>query len=465
MNQLKLLAGFLLFVAVWPAVLRNWRRGLELFILFTPFSGAVELFLYPAPWPVLIKDVLFVMPAYIGFAISEDLGSVWSGLPRSFGALLWVFIGIVLLQALNPAGPGLLATLIGLKVWLFYVPMLLLGRAYVRDRASLLRLSRLMIGLIWFPCTIGILQWLLSLALGYEYVLTLFYGAAAPSATQGFSHFNVGLMRIPATFAFAGQYFIYVLCMFVPVLGCIGIETDPRWRTIRSASLWLLCVAGFMTGERAAFVMIPLLLFTFYMLRRRVLGLLWGGLLIAGLFAVTLSISGIDLPGLTEMETDLTLNYSRGQLEEIADALRLTWVGVGVGTSTGAARFAASDPDVFVAFEGAYAKAVAELGIAGCAILIALQVVLLLFAVRMRERSRAFASYCGAIATFVLVILIYNYKGPVIALDPGNMLYWLFAGVLFSLPEAEAIDAQSAGTSWSSDWVETPRGWVASGGR
>src|SRR2546423_14909442 len=119
MNELMLLAGFLLLVAVWAGILVRWRRGLDLYILFIPFSGALELFLYPASWPVLIKDVLFAMPAYIGFAMSGELARAWSGLPRSVGALAFLFVGIVLVQALNPAGPGLLATFIGLKVWLF----------------------------------------------------------------------------------------------------------------------------------------------------------------------------------------------------------------------------------------------------------------------------------------------------------------------------------------------------------
>ena len=456
-------AGVLVLLVMWAAILPNWRRGLELFILFIPFSGAVELFLYPASWPVLIKDILFAIPAYIGFAMSGELARTWSGLPRSVASLLFLFVGIVLVQALNPAGPGPVATLIGLKVWLFYLPMLLLGRAYVRDRASLRRLSRMMIGLIWLPCGIGILQWLLSLAIGYHRAITIFYGAAAIAATQGFAHFNVGLMRIPATFAFPAQYLLYILCMFVPVLGCVGIESDARWRRICRGSLWLLCVAGFMTGTRSAFVIIPLMLFAFYMLRRGALGLLWAALLMAGLFAVVLSISGIDLVGLAQMETDLSQHYAIGQAGEIADALRLTWVGRGVGTSTGAARVAKDDPTEFVAFEGYYAKAVAELGIAGCAIVIGLQVALLLWALRIRGQiaQTAVRPYGDAVAACILLFLIYNYKGPVLHLDPANMLYWLFVGVLFSLPEAEAVDVQPAVTNWSNDRVGVSRSWAA----
>ncbi|MBV8770936.1 MAG: hypothetical protein JO166_01220 [Deltaproteobacteria bacterium] len=460
MNELMLVAGFPLVLVVWAAILSRWRRGLELYILYTPFSGAVELFLYPASWPVLIKDLLFAVPAYIGFAMSGEFALAWSGLPRSVGALAFLFVGIVLVQALNPAGPGLLATLIGLKVWLFYLPMLLLGRAYVRDRTTLLRLSRLMNCLIWLPCSIGVLQWLLSLVLGYQYTMSLFYGAAARAATQGFASFNVGLIRIPATFAFPTNYLNYILCMFVPVLGCTSIEADRRWRKIRTVSLYLLCVGGFMTGVRSAFVMIPLMLFGFYMLRRGAVGAIGACLLMSCAFALVLSITRIDVTGLYQMEADLTQHYSREQAGEVTDALRLTWVGRGVGTDTGAARFVADDQAEFIGFEGYYAKAVAEMGIAGCAIVIALQVALLLWwAARRREQTwgTAVQPYPDAIAMLFLMFLIYNYKGAVIALDPANMLYWLFGGILFSLPQVMKRPAGASEATDLSPWNGWPR--------
>jgi hypothetical protein len=434
---LLVLVGLLLLAACWGVIIPRWRLGLELFILFIPFAGAVELRLYQFSWAVLIKDFLFAMPAYIGFALSGEVGSALAGIPRSFGAIVLLFVGIVLVQAFNPSGPGLLATLVGLKVWLFYLPMLLLGRAYVRDEASLLRLSRLMIGLVWLPCSVGILQWLLSLALGYQYVIGLFYGAAAAAATQGFSRFNNGLMRIPATFAFPTQYFVYVLCMFVPALGSVATEQRPLWSRARAASVPLLCIAGFMTGERAAFVMIPLLLGSFYLLRRGALGVVWAAFALVVFLLVTLSISGVDPTGLLHMEADLTQGYATGQLDEFKQALEQTWIGRGVGSSTGAARLVNDDPSQLVGFEGLYAQAISELGIAGCLILIAVQVGLLLVAESVRSSLQGTKEepYCNAIFALVFVVMIYNYKGPVLSLDPANMLYWLFGGVLLSLPD------------------------------
>jgi len=426
------------------AVLQQWQRGIDLALLFMPFAGAVQLWLYPAHWAVLIKDILFIIPAYIGFAMSGELGPTLRGVPKLFGAWVLLFVGIVLVQALNPAGPGLVAALIGLKVWLFYVPVFLLGIAYVRDQASLLRLSRLMIGLIWLPCGVGILQWLLSLAIGYRAAIEMFYGAAAVAATQEFTRFqSVGLMRIPSTFSFATQYLDYLLCMFVPVLGCAGLEHNRFWKKLRAVSLPMICVAGFMTGERSAFVMIPIMLAVFYLLRRGLTGVLWVGVLVAAALMVALPISGIDPANLLQMESNLTDQYSGTQAGEIENALHLTWIGRGVGFSTGAVRDAGGDSGGTPLFEGYYAKAVAELGIAGCIFTIAFQLALIILALRARSyfRGTDLEPYCDAIAALAVICLVYSYKGPIMSLDPPISQYWLFAGILFSLPRVARQEA------------------------
>jgi len=439
------MVGVLLTVVVWFLILKRWSLGLELYILFIPLSGAVELWLHPAAWAVLIKDVLFVTPAYIGFILSNELKPALLGMPRSLGALMVLFVCLVLVQAVNPEGPGVYATLIGLKVWLFYFPMILLGRAYVRDLASLLRLSRLMIGLIWLPCMVGILQWVLALRYGQAYAIGLFYGAAARDATQGFTQFDNGLMRIPSTFAFPAQYLNYVVCMFIPVLGCSTIEVATVWQKVRLASFGLLCVAGFMSGVRSAFVMIPLALSCFYFIMNGVRGAVWSGFVIAAFLVVSLSISKVDPGGLLQMESDLTQNYAASQTGLLTDAVQLTLIGRGVGTSTGAARLAIDNPDEFVGFESYYAKAVAELGVLGCALIVVLQLWLLRWALRIHSLGSTIAPYAAAIAAALLTFLVCDYKGSSLDLDPVNMLYWLFVGVLFSLPGIKAGDWENAG--------------------
>ena len=208
------------------------------------------------------------------------------------------------------------------------------------------------------------------------------------------------------------------------------------WQSLRKASLALLCIAGFMSGERSAFVAIPGVLLTFHQLRKGAVGVIWAGLLIASLLGFMLSISQVDPTGLLHMETELTQGYAVSQAGVLGDALRLTWLGRGLGTSTGAARVVSDDPEEFPDFESYYAKAVAELGLLGFALVVSLQLFFWFWAVRILRWSTGTAeeSYAAALAACVAVVFILNYKGALLDLDPVNMLYWLFAGVLFSLP-------------------------------
>jgi hypothetical protein len=433
--KVELVAGLLIAAAIWTIIAFSWRRGLELFILYTPFAGAVELWMYPAQWAVLVKDLLFVAPAYAGLILSGEMRVALNKIPRSFASAVALFAGIVIVQALNPLGIGCYGTLIGLKVWLFYVPGLIVGCSYVSGRASLLRLSRLMIGLIWLPCGVAILQWILSLTIGYQRAIGLFYGDAAVAATQQFAHFAVGLIRIPATFSYPAQYFNYILCMFVPVLGSVSIEDNRYWRGVRQASLFLLCVGGFMTGERASFVMMPLMLGTFSLLRRGAFGVAWTLIVAGSALSVVLSITGIDASALLHMESDLSRQYAGEQAGEIQDALEQTWLGRGVGTNTGATRVASDETTSPPIYEGYYARAIAELGLPGCLITVLFQCALFFLALKAHFYllGSDFQPYADAIAAMALVFLVYNYKGAILSLDPANMFYWLYAGVLFSI--------------------------------
>lgn len=443
MKLILVILAAALVLGMWLRVIRDWRLGLALFLLYTPISGAVQLSLFPAPWAVLIKDLAFALPAYIGFANSGEFTESIDRLPPSLLTMLAVLMGLVLAQALNPWGPGLLPTLIGLKVWLFYLPMLLLGWCYVRDARSLLRLSRLLTGLVWLPCLVGIAQYFLALNYGSRYAISRFYGeAAALAATQGFTRFNdVGLIRIPATFAFPAQYLNYILCMFVPVLGAAKIEPSWRWLRLRAVSVWLLCAAGFTTGTRAAFVVIPAMMLLFFLLRSRLAGVVPAAALIGSVFLAIVLAVGIDVPKLVHMETELTDTYSKDiAAGMLLDALNKTWIGLGVGSNTGAARFGVANAETFTLFENYYAKTVDELGIVGLIVVVLLHGGMILYAFRARRRlvGTPLQAYCDAAVAFFVIIFLYDFKGFLLDFDPLNALYWLYVGVMLALPALEA---------------------------
>ncbi len=68
-----------------------------------------------------------------------------------------------------------------------------------------------------------------------------------------------------------------------------------------------------------------------------------------------------------------------------------------------------------------------------------------------RRRKLLLASGGAALLAFLIWNLIYNLKGQYMDIDPINVYFWLFAGVLARLPaldggaSAEAAQARPAG--------------------
>src|SRR6266511_3243926 len=171
---------------------------------------------------------------------------------------------LVVAQMANPGVENRLMGLIGLKVWIFYLPLFLLSFALVASERDLFLLLHLLVGLSLIPAIIGITQAVLAKAIGYHPTMEIFYQEAAGPATQGFVQFEVGegvIARIPSTFTFATQYFGYTLAMLAPCYAVWRGDPSPWWRRLGAGALIIVVLASFLSGARAAFVFCPLLLF------------------------------------------------------------------------------------------------------------------------------------------------------------------------------------------------------------
>ena len=56
----------------------------------------------------------------------------------------------------------------------------------------------------------------------------------------------------------------------------------------------------------------------------------------------------------------------------------------------------------------------------------------------------AIRAVAGSFIAFVVWVSIYMTKGPVIDLDPINVYFWLYVGILFGLPNLIVAEGRSA---------------------
>lgn len=432
----------LLVTWCFGAMLVRWQRGYYGLLVFLPFAGVVMLAMYPWTGPIfahplLYKDLFFALPAYIGFTGTLLLGR--EPMPRfARSPALWmvIFALLVLAHTLNPGVSTPLMAAIGAKVWLFYIPLYFLTAAILADPARLRTLLRLTMVLALVPCLIGLAEYVLGRLYGHQEVMEAIYGVAAAQATQEFTTFEVAggylAPRIPSTFTSVTQYFAYTLAMLVPCYILSRSDPDARWRRTGRWMLGLVALASLLSGARAAFVFVPLMLALAYGLDRGFRGLLRAAVNFLVVLILALWTLQVTAGGLFEHIRELVVTYGQETAYGgLLEAVTTSPLGSGTGTNTGPARYALDAPESFVAIENYYAKAVRELGIPGLLVLWLLFGSLIAAAWRARRQLNTplLRTAACAVLAFLLVMAVNCFKGWLMDLDPINVYFWVYAGI------------------------------------
>jgi hypothetical protein len=445
--------------------LHDWRRMVFALLLFLPFAGIPTILLYPAPAATrVLKDVYLIVPAYLGFwAWAMQRGGVLRCMPSlpSLGAALGLFSLVVVAQVFNPNAGSLAAGAIGVKTWLFYMPLLVLGHNLVDTTDDVQRLFRWMLAIAVLPIAGGIVQALLISA-GRVDLAYLPYGDAAVAVSQGFSAttFHSGSsMKAPSVFTFITQYYNFLL-VAIALSFALGLGSQGR---LGRGGLYygfaaVATVAAFLSGSRGAFFTVPLLLGIATVLSGKAAvavqtaALTAGGLVLAGL------AFGTSLSAIWEVSSGLLSDYLFvSPISEFREAATLGYWGVGTGYNTGPARLADAGFDVTISVENYLAKAMVEVGVVGLVILLAAMALLLIHAVATLRRTpdRRARMYGVGIVALLIVSMVNFWKGSYLDVDPLNVYFWLLAGVLFRLPAMQApVQAAPIGAG---RWSPRPR--------
>jgi len=324
------------------SLVSRWRWPLYALLVYLPVSGVAVLAAYPGRTDravaILAKDFVFVIPAYVlflGFFILRKTRFWFRGAPLVLFGLLAL---IVVIQAFNPKLPNHLVGLIGIKVWLFYIPLFFLGYHLVQNRQQLFRVLGLMSLVAIVPAVIGLVEVILYYT-GHAQTVYDAYGASAKPATQGFTTFVLSngctIRRVPSTFSFFYQYYLFGAAMVA--------VSFAWWRGSRPAGkqLWaggvvfvLIFVAAMFSGVRLGFVVIPLLVAAIILLALRSANRLPWMAVAAGV--ACLAIAGGTAAGYCGLAAHLTSTTSEETHtlgpKSVSEAVHKTWLGLGAGS-------------------------------------------------------------------------------------------------------------------------------------
>jgi hypothetical protein len=440
------------------ALFRYWRWPIYGLLVYLPVSGIAVLAAYPGraerAGAVLASDFVFVIPAYVaflGYFLLRRRRFWFRGAPLVLFGLLAL---IVLIQAFNPELPNHLVGLIGIKVWLFYIPLFFLGYHLVQSRDQLFRVLGLMSLVAIVPAVIGLAEVVLYYT-GHAQTVYDVYGDAAGSATQNFAAFilsgNCTLRRVPSTFSFFYQYYLFGAAM-VAVSFAWWRGSRPAGRQLWSggALFLLLFVAAMFSGVRLAFIVIPLLVGAMIVLGMRSANRLpWVAVAVG---AACFAVAGGTAAGVCGFaghlgETAVVEAPDVVGPSSVSDAVHKTWLGLGAGSDSTAARYAFPNVELQTAVgnvkESWYIKTYLELGVFGLAIVLALLGTIVVRAVRVHTRLRdpRLKVVSAAIVALMGWVLLYSLKAQYFDLDPINIYFWLFAGILMGLPRLERREA------------------------
>lgn len=453
MNEWMVIVGGPILFSIWLAIFMRWQRGMMWLLAFIPFAGLPVLFLGHAEVTLILKDIVFVIPVYLvlfTFGLKQ-LGN--ADVPKWLGAMMLILASLVLIQSLNPAIPNIMVAVIGAKVWLFYMPLVLVGAAMIAQPDDLVRIHRLMVVLAIIPTTVGLIEWVGSAIIGYEATMVGIYGAkAAYAATQELTSFEYGaagageFFRIPSTFSFPTQYFGYLISMIPASYVLSVIDPSPKWRRFGQLMIYYVALGAFFSGSRQAFAFVPFTIALLYLFDGRITGFAAGVVVLPLALYAALNIAGIDPITLYGKTQQLAGTYGEEFIfSSPIKALDEFPLGTGTGMNTGPARYAFPGTPFIATLdynpESYYTKAITELGALGLVCVFGMFLAVILTALRTRwlVKIPSLKSVASAYGTFAIVIMINSIKGWQMDLDPINVYFWLFAGFVFKLPHIERI--------------------------
>ncbi len=470
--RMLFLAGFgFAGCIVVVAILRNWRAGFYLFLGWLLFEDLVRKYMGNGAVFFFGKDVL-VLVVYVSFMIALVHGREKTFRPP-FLLFFSLFFWLGVLQMFNPHSPHILYGLLGIKVYFYYVPLLFVGYALIRNDADLqkfLVVNAVFAGVIG---TLGIIQAILG---------NSFLNPAKldPNLTDlgnlsKVTPLSEQMFSLPdSVFVSSGRYALYIVLTMILLLGAAAyfLLSGRRQRKLIFAAIGVLAGAALLSGSRTAVVGSSVSAAVLFV------GFLWGAKwrqeqshrltrairrsMIVGALGLGVLVllfpaeAGSRIAFYTEtLNPDSSAyagenrawDYPIGELELAFQ--RPNWVmGNGIGTASLGMQYVAralgqAQPDLWV--EEGYGVMIVEMGIIAPFLWILWTAALLYYSWKIVRRLKGtrFVPIAIAIfwyAFFLLYLLTY------VGLSPYqnyicNAYLWLLVGILFRLPEILATSS------------------------
>jgi len=469
--------GFVL-CAIALTILKSWRMGFYLFIVWLLFEDLIRKYLGNNMAIYFAKDVLAGL-TYLSLFVAIRRGRAKLFKPP-FMLFFSLFFWLAVLEIFNPYSPSILYGILGIKLYFYYMPLMFVGYAVIRDDRDLWRF------LIGFMVLAGVIS---ALGIAQAVIGPTFLSPAtlAPElqdlgALEKFVPQSHQMFLLPSSvFVSTGRFAFFLVLATIVGLGAAGyfILSKLRRRKVVLGGIGLIAIAVLLSGSRTAF------LYSLISTSTLTVAYLWGapvhggqgrrlmkairrsimfaaiGLAIFVAFFPSAAGSRLDFysqtlsPGSSSYElSNRAWSYPVGQLlRAFSDP---HWV-VGNGTGTASlggqyvSKIVGERPNNGV--EEGYGSLIVEMGILGPFLWILWTAALLWSSWRVVRQLKHSRLFPVAIAIFWYAFVLL-YPLTFLGLDiyenfVNNAFLWILVGILFRLPDfvmaAPAPEIMAAG--------------------
>lgn len=221
----------------------NWRRSVQAVLVLVVLEGALRKWVLPQASDLLyfLKDFV-LLGAYIryyGFSRFER-----KTIKNNFlFSLIFVTSGWCFFQALNPSLGSPLVGIFGLKIYLFYIPLIWMLPNLFQSEEELYKFLRSYFLLAIPTGIIGIVQFFSP--------ADSFINFYAPGEVKNVATFGVNTsVRVTGTFSYIGSYGAYLIVCFGLLIAMLNIRQSIFWRFSTIAALLLVIINSLMNGSR-----------------------------------------------------------------------------------------------------------------------------------------------------------------------------------------------------------------------
>ena len=346
-------------------------------------------------------------------------------------------------------GIPFLQGLLGLKVFIGYVPLIFVGYYLIETKEQLIFLGRLFLVLAIICCSLGLLQYLMlatGICQGTRGALggDLFRASLQAKCLVGGSLLyspSQGQIRLPGTFVSPWHWAWFLIANSFITFTVAFIDKSVVWRTAGLGGLVLILMNAVISGQRLALALVPFCILLCLILTGQIVNLKRFIPFGIGLVLI-LSVVATANPQIIQQRVDSFVsrwNTAPPHLfiqEQFAYATRQQKgiLGRGLGKATNSARV--FGPTALV--ETYHPKLLYEVGYVGlfAFLLFTTNLVFVTRGSYRQVKDPTINSFGSIFWVFILLLTYFPYWYP-LDTDPVTVYYWLFAGVLLKLPSLD----------------------------